>query len=572
MRFAVMLDPLPMNTVHVELTRRCNLRCVYCCVSQPDHEATEDMPIEVIQEVSGFLERQRPSIVAMNGVGETTMLEGWHRHCEPLLSAGLALHLITNLARNLNREDIDTLARFHSIQVSLDTTDAELLRETRRNVDLRTILFNILQIRAAAIRNVVDGTQPEMPIFSFSVVVHDKNIFHLEDVLFLGRALGVQVFDFCNMTKYPDLENVMNVQPIAHLPADDVARALTALERIKMLSAQFQMTVTIAPGLVESLRERLDSGKSQVKEEWGGLRFTQNVPPGFTRDCTDPWRFLMVLANADVWPCCWYPSIGKITGPGSLIELHNNDTIRTLRAQLGSGELTHYCQNCPGRAVVSVEDFQKKHPELFTPTPCDSFRQALSRGDLSVLENIGDGLAQEGMLKEAGAAYQEAITENPRDPRALAGLGVLDLIQGNPSRAAERFALVLETDERDATALCGMGLARKADGCAGEAIGLFMKSLDADPVNVTALNELVKVSHELGRLEGAERYLSTYLQYKPVDPHILFLLAGVLHKAGKLEGALDSLETLRTFYPTYDGAAELEERIITEGPGVWPPA
>ena len=297
------------------------------------------------------------------------------------------------------------------------------------------------------------------------------------------------------------------------------------------------------------------------------MRFTQNVPPGFTRDCTDPWRFLMVLANADVWPCCWYPSIGRITGPGSLIELHNNDTIRTLRAQLGSGELTHYCQNCPGRAVVSVEDFQKKHPELFTPTPCDLFRQALSRGDLSVLADIGDGFAQEGMLEEAGAAYQEAITENPRDPRALAGLGVLDLIQGNPARAAERFALVLETDERDATALCGMGLARKADGCAGEAIVWFMNSLDADPVNVTALHELVRAAHELCRLEEAMRYLSAYLQYKPSDPHILFSLAGVLHKAGKPEGALDTLETLRTFYPTYDGAAELEERIIAGGTG-----
>ena len=198
----------------------------------------------------------------------------------------------------------------------------------------------------------------------------------------------------------------------------------------------------------------------------------------------------------------------------------------------------------------------------------DAFRQAKSRGDLSVLADIGDCLAQGGKLEEAESAYKEAITKNSGEPRALAGLGVLDLVNGNPARAAERFTSVLEKDDRDGTALCGMGLARKAGGGNGEAFGWFCRALDVDPVNIMALHELVKTAHELGQLEEAERYLSTYLQYKPSDPHILFSLSGVLYKAGKLEGALDTIERLRLFSPTYDGAAELEERIISEGPGV----
>ena len=191
----------------------------------------------------------------------------------------------------------------------------------------------------------------------------------------------------------------------------------------------------------------------------------------------------------------------------------------------------------------------------------EAFRQVRSRGDLSVLADIGDCLAQEGKFEEAGSAFQEAITANPRDPRALAGLGVLDLVQGNHARAAERFTSVLETDDRDATALCGMGLARMAGGGTGEAFGWFMRSLDADPVNVPALHELVKAAHGLGRLEEAERYLSTYLQYKPSDPHILFSMAGILFQSGKSDEALDALDRLAFFDPSYKDADELRERI-----------
>jgi GT2 family glycosyltransferase/Flp pilus assembly protein TadD len=193
----------------------------------------------------------------------------------------------------------------------------------------------------------------------------------------------------------------------------------------------------------------------------------------------------------------------------------------------------------------------------------EAFRQARSRGDLSVLADIGDCLAKEGKLEEAGSAYLEAITEYPRDPRALSGLGILDLMKGNPARAERRFTLVLETDDRDATALCGMGLARKAGGGTGEAFGWFRRALDIDPVNVTALHELVKIAHELGRLEEVEGYMSTYLQYKPSDPHILFSLAGVFFKSGKWDEALNTLDCLAFFDSSYDGANELRERIAS---------
>lgn len=354
-----------MNAVHVELTSRCNLRCVYCRLCQPNYLAS-DMPAEVIDEVVAFLLAERPRLVSMNGHGETTLLEGWHRHCTPLIAAGLPLHIITNLARNLTPEDVDTLARFHSLEVSLDTADAELLKETRRKADLRTILYNILQIRAAAIRNVIAGVQRKLPTYSLSVVVHDKNIFHLEELICLGQAVGVRNYIFCNMTKYPDVEGAVNVQPLAQLPEADIPKALHALGRVAELAEQFKLSVNIVPGLVESLRERLSSGKSVGTQNGPGMRFTQEVPPGFTRDCTDPWRFMMFKASGDVVPCCWYPSaVGKITGRGSLKEIHNNDTLRTLRAQLGSGDLADCCRICPARGLISVAEFQNKYPELF---------------------------------------------------------------------------------------------------------------------------------------------------------------------------------------------------------------
>ena len=128
------------KTLHLELTSRCNLRCRYCAVSQPDYqgEDLEGDPREIVKtaRLLGVTE------VQLSGHGESTMIPGWDILAEELLKEDLDLFLITNLARPISDREISILARFKGVSVSIDTTNADLFQSLRRGALLRTVLTN----------------------------------------------------------------------------------------------------------------------------------------------------------------------------------------------------------------------------------------------------------------------------------------------------------------------------------------------------------------------------------------------------------------------------------------------
>ena len=118
-----LLRPFAVRQLRLALTTRCNLRCVYCAVSQLDYHA-EDMPIELAHEsiklVIDAAKTDKPSIVHVNGHGETTFRPGWMELCRQLLDEDLPLGLTTNLARAYPQPELDVLARMNTIFVSID--------------------------------------------------------------------------------------------------------------------------------------------------------------------------------------------------------------------------------------------------------------------------------------------------------------------------------------------------------------------------------------------------------------------------------------------------------------------
>jgi len=175
--------------------------------------------------------------------------------------------------------------------------------------------------------------------------------------------------------------------------------------------------------------------------------------------------------------------------------------------------------------------------------------------------DIGDCLANLGRLDEAAVSYRQALKENGNDPKALVGLGVLGLLQGEEEQAAAWFNRALQIDSADARALCGLGMVRNMQNRFEEASAFFAGSLDADPEQLPALNGLVGCSYRLERFEEAERRLTEYLMYHPADLDMLFSLAGLCYRAGNLAAARDNLEKVLLFAPDYQGGRELLDKI-----------
>lgn len=334
---------------HLEITSNCDLRCVYCAVSQPDYLGTDMSPGQIDKAV-----RALPSLgvskIVVNGHGETTSVEGWDGHCRSLISSGAKLDIISNFAREFSDHEVDILSRFQGIAISIDTMDRALLAQLRRRVDVRTVIANMVRIRGAAIRRGEAGPQ-----FGWSIVLSDRSIAGLTDLVAAGLSLGVRSFECCNMEKYPDLPEAVNAYPLPSLPAKERRRAMAEIERAQDLALRHGATLNLQAGLMDTLHALGNSADGDPPQR----RYSQAPDAGETRLCLDPWSFILVKATGDVLPCCWHPPVGNI-GVDSLKDILSAEPVRKLREGLLRGNLGPECQSCPARGKVSLTGLRRR--------------------------------------------------------------------------------------------------------------------------------------------------------------------------------------------------------------------
>ena len=384
------------DVIHLELTSKCNLRCTFCAVSQPTYKGRHLETDSVEQIIAGLVER-RPGVVTVNGHGETTVYRDWHLYCDRLLDAGIPLHIISNFGRPFSDKELDTLSRFKDIEISCDSHEPETFAILRRGAELPTLLDNIARLRATA---ATAGRRP--PLLSFSCVVSDVNVLGMPEYASFCREMGVRFVNFCNLTKYPDLPDVINPSHVTAMPAERLPEALAALEeafrRLDAAGIEFRYQ----EGLLETLRERVGAVPSAAPRRHAPppesapppafapppdetapgpeppaeiaaaeppaepepppapVRYTTAGREGMTRDCLDPWRFLLIQANREVMPCCWHRPIHSLGASQPLGEVFNNTRMKRLRLELLTGELPDDCRTCPTRGWTPVAKLREK--------------------------------------------------------------------------------------------------------------------------------------------------------------------------------------------------------------------
>ena len=222
----------PLQQLRLEITTRCNLRCVYCPASQPWY-AGQDMPAAHFDDILALLRNHpRDLQVLANGHGETTVHPQWLELCNPLLEMGFRPSIITNLARLLNEEEAACLAGFSEIQISMDTVDAHHLNQLRRSVKLSVIVANMEKIRADAFARWV-----RPPKFSISCGVYDANYHGLEPLAEFAIKYGMSSVTFWQLVKYADIPGVPNVYPVTTL---EMARILDAVGHVRRAIGKLQ--------------------------------------------------------------------------------------------------------------------------------------------------------------------------------------------------------------------------------------------------------------------------------------------------------------------------------------------
>jgi MoaA/NifB/PqqE/SkfB family radical SAM enzyme len=220
-----LLDTGPIREIALDLTSRCNLRCTYCAVSLPTY-AGQDMDPEIIEAVTaGIIALSRHNDVRhviLNGHGETTILPNWVQVASRFHELDMPTAFTTNLSKELSHDELECLARFSAVTVSVDTADRDLLRSIRRSVDINRIIGNIVKIRAAA---ALHGHRP--PEINLSVGIYDRNVPTIRELASVAVALKIATIQFWYLVEYPDSDS--GLRALENVPAEELAPLLDQL-------------------------------------------------------------------------------------------------------------------------------------------------------------------------------------------------------------------------------------------------------------------------------------------------------------------------------------------------------
>jgi molybdenum cofactor biosynthesis enzyme MoaA len=185
------------DNAHFEITSQCNLACVYCAVSQPGYQGLT-LSQDQAQRVTNWLLSHRVTNINLNGHGETTIVPGWEKIVQPLLTSNAKCHIITNASKAFSEGEIDALCRLKTITISCDTLDPVLHARLRRKSQLRHVLDTISRIRQAAEQR---GLRP--PLILLSCVLGAENSEQLEEYILTAKCMGIHAIQLCSLTDYP---------------------------------------------------------------------------------------------------------------------------------------------------------------------------------------------------------------------------------------------------------------------------------------------------------------------------------------------------------------------------------
>ncbi len=118
------------------------------------------------------------------------------------------------------------------------------------------------------------------------------------------------------------------------------------------------------------------------------LSFNRTPGPGETRECTDPWKFVILRSNGDVCLCCRSPVVGNLKDAPLDAILHG-DAAQAMRRELLTGDLKEHCRVCAERGTTTIAELEKDVKKLLFEDGLDEVEE-LRAENLKLKEVRGD--------------------------------------------------------------------------------------------------------------------------------------------------------------------------------------
>jgi MoaA/NifB/PqqE/SkfB family radical SAM enzyme len=241
-------------------------------------------------------------------------------------SSGPSVGMITNgmlLTENMSRELI--LNGLDHLVISIDASDADLFAKIRKGGDLRRILENIKTLNE--LKKSFDSNNPYL---AFNVVAQTDNFQQLPQIVELAGRLNVLSVTITPITVHSHIAEIQDQAVSGNIP-----RWREILETCERTASTAGISIS-----KDSLYHVLNGANPEEL-------YRQTMP------CPDPFRFIGIRTNGDLFPCCNW----DVERPIARLTLEKDRRIdigqawldpgwKILRQNIISGKYPEQCRAC----------------------------------------------------------------------------------------------------------------------------------------------------------------------------------------------------------------------------------
>ena len=356
--------------LRLDLTNRCNLRCVMCShgyETEPSPAEHACISLDWFQRVIGEL---LPRVNILN------LSVGYEPLLNPDLCEILALCrryrvpqvvLTTNLLPLTDKVAAAlTGGAVHLLHVSLDAGNRQVYDMIRQKGDFDRAVAHVQKIQRLKILK-----KSRYPRIVFNYVLMNINFAPLREFIDLTHRLGIREIN-CAELRIPhnyrkdllplgsrglpadfDLENQLIDYRAPEVRGRLIELVRYAWEKGILLNVPYHFELNM-PGLFGRQQQRIRHlwRKSTLMTWRAKIGFLVSYAKNNFRTrrapCSLPWRQLVINPAGDVLPCCSWsgsPTMGNIhTAP--LSRIWNNERYAAVRAGLQQNDLPAACENC----------------------------------------------------------------------------------------------------------------------------------------------------------------------------------------------------------------------------------
>jgi len=305
--------------VSVEISSKCNLRCIMCgfhSIHKKDREDGRHISMELFHRAMPFIERAE--LVPLCGGGEPLMNPRLPEMIQKITEFGVPTAITTN-GILLNAERIKEIvdAGLTYIEVSVDG-----IRSYER---IRGVPFDSLEKNLKKLARYKQKRKKRTPIIDLSYTAMRDTLDELEDIVKLGAEIGARE---------------IRVQPlqICFAPLIDQNIYLDRERSTGYLMSAKEKAESLGVKLIVRRLAFLDD------ERYGDDERANQYLKKY--NCLEPFNSFTVLNDGRIQVCCAGITLTKSLRDYNPEEIWNSQEIKKLRMELIKGEFRQRCKSC----------------------------------------------------------------------------------------------------------------------------------------------------------------------------------------------------------------------------------